>query len=94
MADFTPEQLFQSNFQISITLKAKGVEGWNFQGLIILTLSTNSEKKMNKIWKVRVSTSKNIEWFDMELSSNYPLAQIFSLGIYLLHLDDIKKIEK
>ena len=43
-----------------------GVEGWNFQGLIISTLSTNSEK-MNKIWEVRVSTSKIIGWFAAEL---------------------------
>ena len=40
--------------------------GLNFQGLIISTLSTNSEK-MGKIWEVRVSLSKNIRWFDLEL---------------------------
>ena len=66
MADFTLEHQFQSNFQISITLESLRFEGWNFQRLIISTLSTNSEK-MNKIWEVRVSTYKNIGWFDMEL---------------------------
>ena len=70
MADFTPEHPFWSNFQISITLEPQGVEGWNFQGLIILTLSTNSEKT-NKICKVRVSTSKNIGLFNY-LTWNYP----------------------
>ena len=60
MAYFTSEHPFRPNFQISITLEPYGVDGWNFQGLIISTLSTNSEKKMNKIWEVRVSTSKYI----------------------------------
>ena len=66
MAQFTLEHPLRSNFQISITSELEGVEGWNFQGLIISTLSTNSEKA-NKIWEVRVWTSKNIGWFDMEL---------------------------
>ena len=39
--------------------------------MIISTLSTNSEKK-NKIWEVRVSTSKNIGWIDMELPPTGP----------------------
>ena len=59
MADFTMEHPFWSNVQISITLEPYGDEGCNFQGLIISTSSTNSEK-MNKNLEVRMSTSKNI----------------------------------
>ena len=51
MVDFTPEYPFQTNLQISITLELYGIDGGNFQGLIISTLSTNSEK-MNKICDV------------------------------------------
>ena len=69
MTDFTPEHPFQLHCQISITLEPYVVDGCNFQGLIISTLPTNSEK-MNKIWEVRVSKSKNIEWFDIELPNN------------------------
>ena len=46
MVDFTPEHPFWSNFQISITLEPWG---WNFQGLIISTLSTNSEKNKQNL---------------------------------------------
>ena len=48
MTDFTPEHPFQLHCQISITLEPYVVDGCNFQGLIISTLPTNSEK-MNKI---------------------------------------------
>ena len=44
MTDFTPEHPFQLHCQISITLEPYVVDGCNFQGLIISTLPTNSEK--------------------------------------------------
>ena len=65
MSDCTPERPFWLNFQISITSELLGVEGWNFQGFIITTLSTNNEKT-NKIWEVRVSWWVPW-WFDLEL---------------------------
>ena len=75
MADFTPEHPFWSNFQISITSEMYGVEGWNFQGLIISTLSTNSEKK-NKIWEVRTA----MRWM---IWQELPKCQIgFKLGSF------------
>ena len=79
MADFTPEHPFWSNFQISITSEMYGVEGWNFQGLIISTLSTNS-KKMNKIWEVRVSTSNildDLTWNYFKISDKNRACEVF-----------------
>ena len=42
------------------------VDSWSFQGLVISTLSIGGEV-VGRIWEVRVSTSKNIGWFGMEL---------------------------
>ena len=59
----TPNLVKFSNLNNFGTIRSKG---WNFRGFIISLLSTNSEK-INKIWEVKVSTSKNIGSFDMEL---------------------------
>ena len=81
MADYTLEHPFQSNFQISITLEPQGAEGWNFQRLIISTLSTNSDK-MNKIWLVRVSCHSldTLTW-NYSYSSKFHVNMITGSGV-------------
>ena len=44
MVDFTPETSISVKFSNLNNFGLQGVEGWNFQGLIISILSTNSEK--------------------------------------------------
>ena len=70
MVDFTPEHPFQSSFQIlnnfGIINKFSGIDHFN---------------TIYKLWKNEqnlrgVSTSKNIEWFDMQL----PLGQFLHAG--------------
>ena len=72
MVDFTPEHPFQSSFQIlnnfEIINKFSGIDHFN--------TTYTKWKKMNKTWEESVSTSKNIEWFDMQL----PLGQFLHAG--------------
>ena len=89
MTDFTLEHPFLSNFQISITLELWRVESWTFHGLIISTLSTNSEK-MNKIWEATVSTSRNIERFDMEWPNRYTMQSY--MGGNITNINNIQSL--
>ena len=65
MADFGPKA-FCPNFQIAISQEPLGVRNWNFQSSHISMIPRNGAK-MKKFWEVRVSSSKKIGWFDMEL---------------------------
>ena len=89
MTDFTLEHPFRSSFQISITLELWRVEGWTSYGLIISTLSTNSEK-LNKIWEVTVSTSRNIERFDMEWPNIYTMQSY--MGGNITNINNIQSL--
>ena len=66
MADFGPNKVFCPNFQIAISQEPQGVKSWNFQSSYISMIPTNGAK-MKQFWEVRVSSSKKIGWFDMEL---------------------------
>ena len=66
MADFGLDKVFCPNFQIAISHEPLGVRNWNFQSSHISMIPTN-DTKMKKFWEVRVSRSKKIGWFDMEL---------------------------
>ena len=66
MVDFGPDKVFCPNFQIAISQKPLGVRNWNVQSSHISMIPTNGAK-MKKMWEVRVSSSKEIGWFDMEL---------------------------
>ena len=56
--------------RVSVALEPWRVEGWSSQGLVISALSAGVEA-VGRIWDVRVSTYKNIGWFDMELPYYY-----------------------
>ena len=66
MADFGPDKVFCPNFQIMIPQEPLEVRNWNFQSSHISMIPTNGAK-MKKFWEVRVSSSKKIGRFDMEL---------------------------
>ena len=66
MADFGPDKVFCTNFQIAISQEPLRVRSWNFQSSHISMIPTNGAK-MKKFLEVRVSSSKKIGWFDMEL---------------------------
>ena len=56
--------------KVSVALEPWRFEGWSSQELIISTLFAGGER-VGRIWEVRVSTSKNIGWFDMKLPYYY-----------------------
>ena len=66
MVDFSPNKVFCPNFKIAISQEQLGVRSWNFQSSHISMIPTNGAK-MKKFLEVRVSSSKKIGWFDMEL---------------------------
>ena len=57
------------NFQIAISQESLGVRSLNFQSSDISMIPINGAK-MKKFWEVRVSSSKKIGWFDMELPND------------------------
>ena len=56
--------------KVSLALEPWRAEGWSSRGLVISALSAG-DKGVGRIWEVRVSTSKNIGWLDMELPYCY-----------------------
>ena len=62
--------------KVSVALEPWRVEGWSFWRLLILALSAGGEG-VGRIWEVRVSTSKNTGWFDMELPYYYHLLLLY-----------------
>ena len=56
--------------KVLVALEPWRVGGWSCQGLVISALSMGGEV-VGRIWEVRLSTLKNIGWFDMELPYYY-----------------------
>ena len=54
--------------KISVALELGSIRGWDVWESVVLALTVDGEE-VGRIWELKVSTSKNIGWFDM----NYPL---------------------
>ena len=67
MVDFGLDKVFCLKYKTAISQEPLGVWSWNFQSSHISMIPKNGVK-MNKFWEVRGSSSKEIGWFDMELS--------------------------
>ena len=65
--------------KISVALELGSIRGWDFWESVVLALTVDGEE-VGRIWELKVSTSINIGWFDM----NYPLIIIIIIFIPII----------
>ena len=65
--------------KISVALELGSIRGWDFSESVVLALTVDGEE-VGRIWELKVSTSINIGWFDM----NYPLIIIIIIFIPII----------
>ena len=65
--------------KISVALELGSIRGWDFWESVVLALTVDGEE-VGRIWELKLSTSINIGWFDM----NYPLIIIIIIFIPII----------